>query len=59
MTLLIALAAVAYVASRVIFPREIAETAREKQEEAQTEAEKNPLASEPDKPEDSDGGTPV
>lgn len=57
MTLLIALAAVAYVASRVIFPREIAETAREKQEEAQTETEK-PFPSKSEDSENSDGNTP-
>ena len=38
MLLLIALAAVAYVASRVVFPREIAETAREKAAEEQRSA---------------------
>ncbi len=57
MTLLIALAAVAYVASRVIFPREIAETAREKQEEAQTETEK-PFPSKSEDSENPDGNTP-
>ena len=51
MLLLLTLAAVAYVASRVIFPREIAETAHEKELE-QEEAQAKPAAPAPEEKEE-------
>ena len=51
MLLLLTLAAVAYVASRVIFPREIAETAHEKELE-QEETQAKPAAPAPEEKDD-------
>ena len=51
MLLLLTLAAVAYVASRVIFPREIAETAHEKELE-QEETQAKPAAPAPEEKEE-------